>query len=66
MSEPKYDVEVQLSDMDGNAGSIMGRVTDALKKAGAPNKEVNQFRLECMSGNYEELIQTCMKWVHVS
>lgn len=62
---PKYDVGVQLSGQDGNAGAIMGRVSDALKQAGASNEEIREFRAECMSSDYDNLLRTCMEWVNV-
>ncbi len=66
MDDPKYDVDVQLVGQDGNAGAIMARVVDALKREGAPKEEIALFRQECMSGDYDNLLRTCMKWVNVS
>lgn len=63
---PLYpDVEVQLSGEDGNAFSIIGRVSRELRKAGAPAEEVERFREEAMSGDYDNVLQTCFKWVEV-
>jgi hypothetical protein len=50
---------------DGNAGAIMGRVTTALRRNKVPLSEVNKFRLQAMSGSYDELLQTVMEWVDV-
>lgn len=64
---PKYpDIKVQLSGEDGNAGAIMGRVSRALAANGVPPEEVRQFCEEAMSGTYDDLLQTCMRWVGVS
>lgn len=67
MSEttPKYNVEVQLSGEDGNAFSIMGRVTKALRREGATREEVEQYTQESTSGDYENLLRTAAKWVRV-
>jgi hypothetical protein len=66
MPIPKYpDVTVELVGQDGNAGAIMGRVSRALKRAGATQDEVDQFRAEAMSGDYNHLLQTAMAWVDV-
>ncbi len=63
----KYpDVEVQLSGEGGNAFSVMGAVRKALKRAGVSQIEVEAFNKEAMSGDYDHLLQTCMKWVTVS
>lgn len=65
--EPKYpDVEVQLNGEDGNAFFIMGRVSKALKRAGAPKEDVDAFMKEAMSGDYANVLRTCMKYVQVS
>ena len=67
MSEVKYpDIEVRLSGEDGNAFFIIGRVSKALKQAGVPADEVDEFLSEAMSGDYDHLLQTCIRWVEVS
>lgn len=66
-TEVKYpDIEVQLSGEDSNAFAIMGRVTREMKRAGVDSAEIDAFREECMSGDYDHLLQTCMRWVSVS
>lgn len=63
---PKYpEIEVQLSGEDGNAFAIIGRVRKAMRRADVPNAEIEQFTQECQSGDYDNLLRTCMKWVHV-
>lgn len=61
---PRFpDVEVQLVGLDGNAFAILGRVSDALRKAGATSEEIDEFLAEAQSGDYDELLQTVMRWV---
>jgi hypothetical protein len=63
----KYpDVDVQLSREDGNVFSIIGRVSEALRRAEVPPEEIKEFQNETMSGDYDHAIQTCMKWVNVA
>lgn len=63
----KYpEIEVQLSGGSDNAGAIMGAVTKALRRAGVSSEEQDEFRVEAMSGDYDNVIQTAMKWVDVS
>ena len=65
--KPKYpNVEVQLSNEDGNAFLIMGRVIRALRKGGATPEEIKWFQNEATSGDYEHLLATCAVWVVVS
>jgi hypothetical protein len=63
----KYpNVEVELTKCDGNAFAVMGEVQKKLRKASVPETEVDAFLNEAMSGDYDELLVTCMKWVKVS
>lgn len=64
--EPKYpDIHVKLSGEDGNAFVILGRVDSALRKGGVDADTRKQFMDEAMAGDYDQLLQTCMKWVLV-
>lgn len=63
---PKYDVDVRLTGESGNAFAIMAAVTQELRRARVPLDEIDLFRAEAMSGDYDHLLQTCMLWVNVS
>ena len=64
--ETKYpEVEVELVGQDGNAFAIMGRVMGALKSAGVPKEEIDQYYSESTSGDYDNLLRTAMAWVSV-
>lgn len=64
---PKYpEIEVELVGQDGNAYAIMGRVEAALKEGGVPKAERDKYMEESMSGDYDNLLRTAMKWVTVS
>jgi len=63
----KYpEIEVQLSGKDGNGFAIACTVRTALKRGGASAEDQAEFFDEALSGNYDHLLQTCMKWVSVS
>lgn len=63
----KYpNVDVLLTGQNGNAFNIIGLVQKALRRAHVPDEEVEAFRTEAMSGDYDHLIQTAMRWVNVS
>jgi hypothetical protein len=67
MSEIKYpEIKVQLTGQDGNAFAIMGAVQKALRKAGVPQTELDEYYRESTSGDYDGLLQTAMRWVSVS
>lgn len=63
---PKYNIEVQLTEEDGNAYSIMGKVSRALKSAGATKEEQDQYMNESMSGDYDHLLRVATQWVEVA
>ena len=54
-----------LTVVDGNAFAIIGRVTKDLKRSGADTAEIAKFQEEAMSGDYDNVLQTCMRWVEV-
>lgn len=60
---PKYPNVVVSSDIDGNAFSIIGAVSGAMRRGGVSNDEIKQFQTEAMSGDYDNLLQTVMKWI---
>jgi hypothetical protein len=62
---PKYNVTVQLTGEDGNAFAIMAAVKRGLQKAGASKEEITQYTMDSMSGDYDNLLRTAMKWVEV-
>lgn len=67
MIECKHpEIEVQLSGEDGNAFAILGRVTEAMRRAGVSEEERDEFMQEATSGDYDKLLQVCMRWVNVA
>lgn len=65
LNEPLYpEVEVQLTHEDGNAFAIIGRVSAALREVVGP-EVVAAFTDEATSGDYDNLLRTCVKYVTV-
>lgn len=65
MSKPLTTIKVRLTETDGNAFAVLGKVKLALKKGGREDL-VKPFLDEAMSGDYDHLLATCMKYVDVS
>lgn len=63
--KPKYDISVKLIGENGNAFNIIGKVRKEMKRNGVSNDEIDLFINEAMSGNYKNLLRTCMKYVNV-
>lgn len=63
---PKHpEITVRLTGTDGNAFSILGAVTRALRSAGVSQEERTAFMNEATSGDYNHLLQTAMAWVNI-
>ena len=60
----KTNVRVKLVGKDGNAFAIMGRVRQALRKAGHADL-VDEYLEEATAGDYNHLLMTTMKYVEV-
>lgn len=58
------DVTVQLTGEDGNAFAIIGKVSKALKRANYGNA-ARKFEQAAISGDYDHLLRTAMKYVNV-
>ena len=67
--KPKYpEIDVHLSTgQDGNIFMILGAVTGAMRRAGVPGEEIDQFAAGLMdTGSYDEALQLIMRTVHVT
>ena len=64
MSTPLTNAKVKLSGEDGNAFFILAKVRNAIKKSDHPEL-VDEFYKEATSGDYDNLLVTCMKYVEV-
>ena len=63
---PKYpDIIVKLVGKDGNAFNILGICLQAMRRAGLSQDEQATFENEALSGDYNNLLTTCMKWFNV-
>jgi len=51
----KYDI----SGQGGNAFAVMGTITSYLKQCNISKDEIDAFRKEAMSDNYDHLVRTC-------
>jgi len=54
----KYD----LVGVDGNAFSVMGHTSRALKREGLRDL-VDEMREKAMSGDYDNLLRVCMEYI---
>lgn len=57
------EVKVRLVGEEGNAFSILARVTKAMRNHGVAVTMIDAFRSEATSGDYDNLLRTCLEWV---
>jgi len=63
-SVPYTDAVVQLTGIDGNAFSIIGLVRRSILRSNHPELAA-AFMQEVTQGDYDHLLQTCMRYVSV-
>lgn len=63
----KYpQVKVKLVGKDGNAFAILGACCNAARKAGLTQPQIQEFKDEATSGDYNHLLATCCEYFEVS
>jgi len=62
MKEPIIKPTVKLTGHDGNAFSIMGRIKQALRRAGADREYIDKYLKEATSGDYDNLLVISMEY----
>ena len=60
-NEPITNIHLKLTGEDGNAFLILGRARQALRRARRSDLW-EQFNKEATSGDYQNLLATCMKY----
>ena len=65
MIKPTIKPTVKLIGHDGNAFSIMGRVKQALKRAGADKEYIDEYLNKATAGDYDHLLVVSMGYVDV-
>lgn len=58
-------IRVQLTGQDGNAFFILGRVMEAMRRAGVEKSVRDEYHAAATSGDYGHLLMVTMQWVDV-
>jgi len=56
-------VKVKLVGEDGNAFSILGRVSAAMRRAGVERKIIQEYQNKATSGDYNNLLMVTLEYV---
>ena len=57
------EVSVKLAGEDGNAFSIIGRTSQAMRRQGLDAAAIKAYQTEATSSDYDHLLRTTMLWV---
>lgn len=64
MSDVRFPhIRVRLSGQDGNAFFILGRVMEAMRRAGVEKEVREEYRAAATAGDYDHLLMVTMQWV---
>lgn len=55
--------EYTLVGVNGNAFSVMGYVSNAMRECKFSRQEIDEYRKEAMSGNYDNLIAVSLDYI---
>ena len=66
VAKPAKLAKVKLIGEDGNAFMLLGLCKRAGQKAGYTAEQLAAFQKEATSGDYDNLLRTCMDWFEVS
>lgn len=58
--------KLKLTGVNGNAFVILGLAKRTAKRAGWTSEKIEEYMSQAMSGNYDHLLQTTMKYFDVS
>jgi hypothetical protein len=58
-------IQVPLIGRDGNALAVVAAVSRALEQAGVGQVEITNFYKEALSGDYNRVLQTALRWITV-
>ena len=59
-------VKVKLIGCDGNAFAIIGACLKEAKRKGLTKDQLDEFKTEAMSSDYDHLLKTCMDYFEVN
>jgi len=57
--------ELVLVGEDGNAFFILGKAQKTARRAGWSSEKIEEFMTKAQSGDYDNVLQTCMEYFEV-
>ncbi len=65
IAKPHQKPHLKLVGTDGNAFSIIGRASQALREAGCPAATIQEYQAKAKSGDYDTVLRTTMEFCEV-
>jgi len=59
------NIDVKITDNNGNAFFIIGAVIKAMKRGGCTKEQVDTYKKAAQSGNYDNLLRVTMDTINV-
>jgi len=59
------DIAISITDLKGNSIDIVQRVSDRLREAGVPEKEIEAFTKKAIAGSKDELLNVVWHTVEI-
>ena len=56
---------IDLGNIDGNAFCLIGTALKGLKKAGYSKEDMDKFKADATSGDYDHVLQVIFEWCEV-
>jgi hypothetical protein len=67
MDQPIFEgVKFDLANTDANVFNLIGIASGKARKAKIPPEKIKEFQTEAMSGDYDHVIQTIMRYFDCS
>jgi hypothetical protein len=63
---PNERPKIRLTGEDGNAFFVLGKAVKTARRAGWSEEKIDEFKKKATSGNYDNLLATCMEYFDVS
>ena len=61
----KYEIDVKLTGLNGNAYVILAITRKALRKHKVEDSVIEEYTTQAMSSDYDNLLRVTMAWVNV-
>ena len=62
---PYQNIKIKLVGYNGNTFSILEHCFATIRSSRLPKTELDEFKKQATSGDYNNLLSTCLEWFYV-